>query len=121
MVPPERNILVAPADGKITDNPGFAIDSGHVYAFDYETGNGTEVGLGGDWGIHALGGPLFRDGIPRLYVLSRNAELYLLDPESYELSDILITGPAVNNAQAPAHSGITGPLTNCETGFTPVV
>ena len=28
-------------DGAITDNPGFAIDSGDIYEFNYETGTGT--------------------------------------------------------------------------------
>src|SRR5690606_38617095 len=55
--------------GEITDGNGFAIDSGQVYDFDYNTGTGTLLGPGGTWGIHALGGPLFDDDVARLYLL----------------------------------------------------
>lgn len=103
-------------ENKITDNPGFAIDSGNIYDFDYETGIGTLIASGGTWGIHALGGSLFTDGISRLYVLSMNAELYEVDPVSFEVSDLLGTGPTVTTG-SPGWSGLAGPLTDCVSGF----
>lgn len=103
-------------NGSITDNPGTAIDTGDVYDFDYQTGTGTKVGKGGSWGIHALGGPLFTDGTARLYVMSDKAELFMMDPVAHTLSDVLATGPTVNGDVA-GHSGLGGPLTNCQTGF----
>jgi hypothetical protein len=104
------------ADGKITDNPGFAIDSGAVYNFDYMSGTGTKIGMGGNFGIHALGEPLFEDGKARLYVLSEKAELFHLDTITHAISAALGTGPAVVG-DTPGHSGLTGPLTDCASGF----
>jgi hypothetical protein len=103
--------------GEITDNPGLALDSGNLYDFDYETGTGTAAGSGGDWGIHALGGPVFDDGIARLYVMSRDAELYEMDPETHDLSGVLQTGPKVTEG-FHGWSGLAGPLTDCDSGFT---
>jgi hypothetical protein len=100
----------------ITDNPGFAIDTGHIHAFDYVRGTGTEVALGGTYGIHALGGMLFDDGTSRLYVLSSDAELHEVDPTTFELSEILTTGPTPDEG-IPGWSGLAGPLTDCDTGF----
>lgn len=101
-------------DGEITDGQGLAIDSGMVYAFDYNTGTGTLVGSGGTWGIHALGGPLFDDGTARLYLLNRDAELVEADPHTLELSDVLVQGPPSGSSAAAGWSSLAGPLTECE-------
>lgn len=103
-------------DNEITDNPGFAIDSGRVHAFDYESGTGSEVAQGGTYGIHALGGSLFSDNRSRLYVLSATAELFEMDPVNFTLSEVLVTGP-VPGEGLPGWSGLAGPLTHCDTGF----
>ena len=105
-------------DNQITDNPGLAIDTGNIHAFNYETGSGTQVAQAGTFGIHALGGPLFQDGRSRLYVLNDAAELFEIDPVAFSSSGVLGTGPTP--AQGPAGwSALAGPLTDCETGFTP--
>jgi hypothetical protein len=104
-------------DNRIVDNPGLAIDSGTIYAFNYETGLGTEAGKGGSWGIHALGGSLFDDDVARLYILDSQAQLYRQNPTTFELSEVLIQGPQ-NAGQFRGWSGLAGPLTSCETGFT---
>jgi hypothetical protein len=109
------------SEGNITDNPGFAIDSKTVYDFDFGTGTGTEVGTGGEWGIHALGGPLFSDRKPRLYLLSGAAELFMMDISDYSVSDVLIQGPNDVGGTQAGYSGLTGPLTDCDSGFPPVV
>lgn len=101
-------------DGEITDGQGFAIDSGTVYDFDYNTGTGTSIGMGGTWGVHALGGPLFDDGRARLYLLDRDAELVEADPVDLTLSPVLVTGPAPEGDAAPGWSSLAGPLTECE-------
>lgn len=103
-------------DGQITDNPGYAIDSCDIYDFNYETGFGTLIASGGTWGIHALGGPLFTDDVSRLYVLSMDAELFEVDPVSFVVSGVLGTGPAVTTG-LPGWTGLTGPLTDCVSGF----
>ncbi|MFV8754828.1 hypothetical protein ACNOYE_30140 [Nannocystaceae bacterium ST9] len=102
------------AMGEITDGQGFAIDSGTVYDFDYLAGTGTVLGPGGTWGIHALGGPLFQDGVARLYLLDIDAQLFEADPDDLSLSDVLVTGPEPDGDAAAGWSGITGPLTECE-------
>lgn len=103
---------------QITDNPGLAIDTGNIHAFDYETGSGTQVAQAGTYGIHALGGPLFDDGVSRLYVLNSAAELFELDPTSFAPSAVLGTGPTPAEG-TPGWSGLAGPLTSCTSGFTP--
>ncbi len=106
------------SDGNVTDNPGFAIDTGNIYDFNYETGSGTHRGNGGTWGVHVLGGPLFDDGVSRLYLLDSSARLYEMDPTTDTLSDVLGTGPAISTeGDNPGWSGLAGPLTDCETGF----
>lgn len=106
--------------GQITDGTGFAIDTGTVYLFDYNTGTGTAIGNGGDWGIHALGGPLFTDGIPRLYILDRDGRLFEADPETLTLSDPLMVGPpATREPLLAGWSGLAGPLTECVTTLPP--
>ncbi|HLT40418.1 MAG TPA: hypothetical protein VK034_29265, partial [Enhygromyxa sp.] len=100
--------------GEITDGIGFAIDSGTVYEFDYNTGTGILLGMGGTWGVHALGGPLFNDGVARLYIFNSDAELFEADPDTLMLSPVLITGPEPDGDAYPGWSGITGPLTECE-------
>ena len=103
-------------DGKITDNPGLAIDSGSIYKFNYETGTGTKVAAGGTWGIHALGGDLFADGSSRVYLLSSEAELLEYDALTFAVSGVLKQGPTDVNGFA-GWSGLAGPLTDCQTGF----
>jgi hypothetical protein len=105
-------------NGVISDNPGLAIDTGDIYAFDYETGVGTLVANGGTYGMHALGGPLFSDAVSRLFVLSSQGELFAVDPTTFVLSDVLGTGPTPA-AGIPGWSGLAGPLTDCVTGFVP--
>jgi len=109
-------------DNKITDNPGLAIDTGTVHDFNYETGSGTEVGSGGTFGIHALGPQLFDDNTARLYVLNSSAELYEMDPGAFTLSGVLGTGPTDvgGGGIGPGWTGLAGPLTDCDTGFTPI-
>jgi hypothetical protein len=102
------------AMGEITDGLGYAIDSGTVYEFNYNTGTGVELGDGGTWGVHALGGPLFSDEVARLYIFNSDAELFEADPETLALSGVLITGPQPDGDAYPGWSGITGPLTECE-------
>jgi hypothetical protein len=106
-------------DGELTDGRGFAIDSGTVYDFDYTTGTGTSLGSGGDYGVHVLGGPLFDDGQPRLYIFDVTARLFEADPSTLALSDVLTTGPASGGGVAAGLSGITGPLTECVTTLPP--
>jgi hypothetical protein len=102
------------AMGEITDGQGFAIDSGTVYDFDYLAGTGVEMGPGGTWGVHALGGPLFTDNQARLYLFDSDARLFEADPDDLDLSPVLITGPEPEGDAEPGWSGITGPLTECE-------
>lgn len=107
------------AMGEVIDNPGFGIDSGTIYKLDYGTGTGDSLGMAGTYGIHALGGPMFDDGVSRLYVLTVDAEVYQVDPVTLELSPLLITGPALASGNSPGDTGFAGPLTECMTGFTP--
>jgi len=102
------------AMGEITDGSGFAIDSGEVYAFNYNTGTGTKVGNGGTWGSHALGGPLFVDQTARLYLLNIEAKLVEADPVTLALSPVLVTGPKPAGDAPAGWSGLTGPLTECK-------
>ncbi len=102
---------------QVTDNPGLAIDTGVIYDFNYETGTGTEAASGGTWGIHVLGGDLFQDARSRLYLLSSDAELFEVDPTSFDVSSPLGTGPDTDTDSPPGWSGLAGPLTECETGF----
>jgi hypothetical protein len=102
------------AMGEITDGTGFAIDSGTVHLFDYNTGTGNALGQAGTYGIHALGGPLFADTTARLYVLDIDGHLYQADPLTLALSDILATGPAPIGMGVAGWSGLSGPLTQCE-------
>lgn len=102
------------AMGEITDGTGFAIDSGTVHLFDYNTGTGDVLGQAGTYGVHALGGPLFADATARLYLLDIDAHLYQADPLTLALSDILETGPAPIGGGTAGWSGLSGPLTQCE-------
>lgn len=102
------------AMGQISDGQGFAIDSGTVYDFDYNTGTGTSLGQAGTYGLHALGGPLFGDGVARLYVLDIGGNLYGADSVTLALSGVLTTGPAPLPNGIAGWSGLTGPLTECE-------
>lgn len=105
------------AAGEITDNPGFAIDSGEVYDFDYTTGTGVAIGPAGTYGIHALGGALFDDGIAQLYVMTEFAEIFEVDPVTLAPSGVLAMGPMVMGPPYPGMSGMTGPLTDCVSSF----
>jgi hypothetical protein len=105
------------AAGAITDSPGFAIDSGEVYDFDYTTGTGSAIGMAGTYGIHALGGALFDDGVSRLYVMTLDAELEQVDPVTLASSGVLVTGPMVVGPPYAGMSGLAGPLTDCITSF----
>jgi hypothetical protein len=102
------------AMGEITDGIGFAIDSGEVYVFDYNLGTGTSLGMGGTWGIHALGGPLFTDATARLYLLDIDGQLFEADPGDLALSEVLVTGPTPAGDAPAGWSGLAGPLTECE-------
>ncbi|MCB9554834.1 MAG: hypothetical protein H6707_01940 [Deltaproteobacteria bacterium] len=103
-------------DGEITDNPGFAIDSGDIYDFNYQQGTGKRVGSGGTWGIHALGRQMFSDDKARIYVLSQDGELYWVDPVTMIRSSRLETGPKAINGY-DGWSGLAGPLSSCKSGF----
>jgi len=105
-------------NNQVTDNPGMAIDTGRIHAFNFETGSGREVARGGTFGIHALGGPLFKDGRSRLYVLNDAAELFEVDPVTFAISPVLGKGPTPAQGTA-GWSSLAGPLTNCTTGFSP--
>jgi hypothetical protein len=105
------------ARGAVIDNPGFAIDSGTIYDFDYTTGTGTVLGMAGTYGIHALGGPLFDDGVSRLYVLDIDAKLFSADPTTLALSPELAAGPPIPSGGAPGNTSLAGPLTDCVSGF----
>ncbi len=99
-------------DNKIVDNPGLAIDTGHIYAFNFETGKGNQVAQAGTYGIHALGGSLFGDGRSRLYVMNDNAEIFELSPTTYASSKVLGKGPTPARDVA-GWSSLAGPLTDC--------
>lgn len=100
------------AENKIVDNPGLAIDTGHIFAFNFETGKGNEVAQAGTYGIHALGGSLFGDGRSRLYVMNNNADIVELDPTTFAASKVLGTGPTPARDGA-GWSSLAGPLTDC--------
>jgi hypothetical protein len=100
--------------GEITDGEGFAIDSGTVYLFNYNDGTGSQLGNGGTWGSHALGGPLFTDNTARLYLLDIDANLVEADPMTLQLSNTLVSGPKPDGDAPAGWSGLTGPLTECE-------
>ncbi|HEY0136633.1 MAG TPA: hypothetical protein VGB85_21265 [Nannocystis sp.] len=103
-------------DGEISDGVGFAMDSSDLWRIDYTTGTGMQLaGTDGTWGIHALGGPLFTDGEPRLYILSSDAELLRVKLDDYS-STSLITGPDLElDSGYNGWSGLAGPLTECMT------
>lgn len=105
------------ARGAVIDNPGLGIDSGQVYALDYTTGTGSMLGMAGTYGIHTLGGPLFDDGVSRVYVLNVDAEVFEVDPKTLASSPVLATGPALASGGPPGDAGFAGPLTSCQTGF----
>lgn len=105
------------AQGQVIDNPGFGIDSGMVYMLDYTDGSGSELGMAGTYGIHALGGQLFADKKSRLYVLDIDANVHEADPTTLALSPVLATGPALVSGNKPGNTGFAGPLTACRTGF----
>jgi hypothetical protein len=108
------------SDNKIVDNPGLAIDTGDVYAFNFETGKGNKVGQAGTFGIHALGGSLFGDKKSRLYVMNDSAEIFELNPTTFAASNALGKGPKSDRGPS-GWSSLAGPLTDCiaVSGFTP--
>ncbi len=103
-------------DNTIVDNPGIGIDSGRLYAINFQNGTGAPVAEAGTWGVHALGGSLFANGVARMYVLSMEAELFRIDPVSYAPTGPLVVGPSIP-AGLPGASGLAGPLTECDSGF----
>lgn len=109
-------------DDEISDGNGFAMDTKVLWQIDYGTGTGTELAeTDGTWGVHALGGPLFDDLMPRLYILSAGygnsgaklMEVYIND---YSNSSPLIEGPDLDLQKGSnGWSGLAGPLTECMT------
>jgi hypothetical protein len=113
-------------DGEVNDKFGFAIDSGNLWQIDYITGTGMNLAASdGDYGVHALGGPLFDDSLPRLYVLSagdistgEGARLFQVDLMDYTSSGVLIEGPDFDiDTGFNGWSGLAGPLTECITAI----
>lgn len=58
------------------------------------------------------------DDRPRLYVLNIDGELFEVDPDDFSASGVLGTGPTPVEG-VRGWSGLAGPLSDCETGFTP--
>ncbi|MCY0993804.1 hypothetical protein OV203_42090 [Nannocystis sp. ILAH1] len=109
-------------DGEVSDSLGFAMDSSNLWQIDYTTGTGMQLAdTDGTWGIHALGGPLFDDLQPRLYILSSGegdagAELMEVDLGDFSNTRPLVTGPDLDlNSGYNGWSGLAGPLTECMT------
>ena len=104
-------------DGEISDGLGFAMDSTDLWKIDYTTGTGMKLAeTNGTWGIHALGGPLFMDLQPRLYILSSDAELIAVALDDYSSDMQLIVGPDLGlDSGYNGWSGLAGPLTECMT------
>ena len=102
-------------NGEINDKLGFAIDSTVLWQIDYTIGTGMNLAnTSGTWGVHALGGPLFDDGKPRLYVLSQTAGLFEVNLANYTSSPLLIQGPNLMLQNGfNGWSGLAGPLTEC--------
>lgn len=104
-------------NGEINDKVGFAMDSTMLWQIDYITGTGKNLAqTSGTWGVHALGGPLFDDKKPRLYVLSQNAALFRVALDTYASSPQLAIGPDLKlQTGYNGWSGLAGPLTECMT------
>lgn len=109
-------------NGEVSDSIGFAMDSGVLWQIDYTTGTGMQLATtNGTWGIHVLGGPLFDDKQPRLYILSSGdtmtpAALMEVDLNDYSSSRPLVVGPNLNlQTGYNGWSGLAGPLTECMT------
>jgi len=108
-------------DGEISDGSGFAMDSSFLWQLDYGTGTGAELAkTDGTWGIHALGGPLFNDLMPRVYILSSGnantgAELMEVYINDYTNTPPLVEGPDLDlQVGTNGWSGLAGPLTECQ-------
>jgi choice-of-anchor A domain-containing protein len=86
------------ADGEITDNPGFVIDTGRVYNFNFEDGTGGYLFNAGTYGIHAIDGSHFNDGAARLYVLNRAGNIYQVNPSTGAILRNLGRGPVLGEA-----------------------
>jgi len=109
-------------DGEVSDSLGFAMDSDVLWQIDYTSGTGQlQAETDGTWGVHALGGPLFDDMQPRLYILSSGdddtgAELRQVDLDDFSNTDPLIVGPDLDlDGGYNGWSGLAGPLTECMT------
>jgi hypothetical protein len=109
-------------EGEVSDSLGFAMDSSNLWQIDYTTGTGQlQAETDGTWGVHALGGPLFDDMQPRLYILSSGdddtgAELRQVDLDDFSNTDPLIVGPDLDlDGGYNGWSGLAGPLTECMT------
>jgi len=106
-------------NNEVNDKLGFAIDSAVLWRLDYTTGTGMNLAnTSGTWGVHALGGPLFKDNQARLYVLNQNAVLFRINLQNYSSSPALITGPNLMlQSGYNGWSGLAGPLTDCVTAI----
>ena len=106
-------------NGEVNDKVGFAIDSTFLWRIDYTTGTGMNLAqTSGTWGVHLLGGPLFADQKPRLYVLSQNAALFQVNLQNYQSSQALVVGPNLMlQSGYNGWSGLAGPLTDCVTAI----
>ncbi|MFY0534713.1 hypothetical protein [Nannocystis pusilla] len=104
------------AQGAVIDNPGFGIDSGAIYNLDYTTGTGTMLGMGGDYGIHSLGGPLRRRRLAPLRARHRRRRV-LRRPGHPRALARPRHRPCPRQRQRPGNAGFAGPLTECNTGF----
>jgi hypothetical protein len=103
-------------DGEISDGMGFAMDSSDLWKIDYTTGTGMKLdATDGTWGIHALGGPLFSDMQPRLYILSSNAELMAVQLDDYSTTQLIVGPDLMLQSGYNGWSGLAGPLTECMT------
>jgi hypothetical protein len=103
-------------DGEISDGMGFAMDSSDLWRIDYTTGTGMNLqATDGTWGIHALGGPLFADMLPRLYILSSNAELMAVQLDDYSTTQLIVGPDLMLQSGYNGWSGLAGPLTECMT------
>ena len=98
-------------EGNLRDNPGLSIDTGMLYTFDFTTGAAEPLTMAGFYGVHALAGGLFDDGVPRIYVIDLDGTLTYVDALTLSTSAPLGTGPVPDSAR----TGLAGPLTGCVT------
>ncbi len=100
--------------GRVTDNPGFMIDTTTVFTIHYLTGSSGLVGTsGGRWGIHAVDRSRFSDGESRVFVLNNDGALRRADPDTAATLETLGTGPGT------AAIYLTGALGTCVSAIPP--